>query len=261
MKKHFLITLVALLAITTVVLCLKTQTANAQEIGSVIASPAQIDDKDATDGSLVSFREGGYVLSDRAYDPTGFAVIVLKPALSVEDLSTPNAFPLISKGKVYVQVSSLNGEIKEEDLITTSERKGVGQKATQDGMVIGTAVEGYDDPDAIKVGKILVNLNFGFSTQTTSLRSNLLESLDLALSSPFISPANALRYIIAGIVVLSSLVVGIWFFGRVAAHGVEALGRNPMASRQILIGVSLNLILSLATFAIGIAIGYLILAL
>ena len=63
------------------------------------------------------------------------------------------------------------------------------------------------------------------------------------------------------LIVLITFALGIWYFGRVARSGVEAIGRNPLATRAIQLGVILNLLLTLVILLVGIALAYLILVL
>jgi hypothetical protein len=247
------------LVLTVVSLLFPAGTA-AQELTSGVATYVQISDKDVPEGAIISFTNDGYSMSRQKYDPSVFGIVVNNPSVSLELSDLPNAKPVISSGKANVRVSAENGEIKAGDLIAASDTPGVGMKSTQDGFVVGTALEDFSRTDN-KTGLVLVNLNFGFKSQPASLRTNLLDNLNLALTSPFLSPVTALRYLLAGLTVVLCLGVGVWFFGRVTAHGVEALGRNPLAGRLILAGILFNLILTLGVLALGIAIAYLILIL
>ena len=63
----------------------------------------------------------------------------------------------------------------------------------------------------------------------------------------------------AGIVALVSVLAGLIFFGKVARGGIEAIGRNPLASKMIWLSVVMNVVLTTAIMLVGVAIGYLIL--
>lgn len=238
------------------------QTAMAQEqVSSGVAVLVDIKDPSLKDGDILSYTQSGYVITATAYDPMIYGVVTDKPAVTLEDPTGENSHYALTSGKTYVNVSAVNGAIKENDLITSSKSKGVGQKATINGYVLGTAIESYSDTDPNKVGKILVSLHPGFSSDTVALRSNLLENFNVAFATPFLSPVNAFRYTIAGLAGLLSLALGIWFFGRVASRGVEAIGRNPLAGRQIMLSIVFNLGLTLTVMALGIAVAYFILSL
>ncbi len=232
-----------------------------QATSSDIASYVKVDARNVPDGSVVNFSDNGYRLSSLPYDPTAFAISTSNPAITTEENPNDGSVAVVSTGKALVRVNTSNGPIRSGNLVTTSKVAGVAQKASQDGYVIGTALEAYTEANQTKEGKIYISLNFGFHTQSTTLRSNLLENISTTLQSPFLSPGTSFRYILAGLIVLISLIVGILFFGRVAGRGVEALGRNPLASKQILLGIGFNLLLTLAVLGIGLAIAYLILIL
>jgi F0F1-type ATP synthase membrane subunit c/vacuolar-type H+-ATPase subunit K len=63
------------------------------------------------------------------------------------------------------------------------------------------------------------------------------------------------------IVVLGSMILGFLSFGRAAAKGVEALGRNPAASRIIHLGIIFNVAIVVAIALAGLAVAFLILRL
>jgi F0F1-type ATP synthase membrane subunit c/vacuolar-type H+-ATPase subunit K len=257
--------LLGILIVTTFTKAAFAQTSPAptttDNFGLGVATLVKITDKAAVDGDIVTFSERGYVLADRAYDPRIFGILTDNPAVTLENKPASDTTQryVVSTGKAYVRVSTQNGGIKAGDLIATSKVKGIGQKATQDGYVVGTALEGYDNANTQAVGKILVSLNFAFQSSVTGLRTNLLDNLNLALTAPFLSSGTTLRYIFAALCVLLAFGIGMGYFGRVTRAGVEALGRNPLARRVIMVSVIINAVLTLVTLAIGLGAAYLIL--
>lgn len=260
------------LVLALIFAALLTQTSNATaqqaatptpDFGMGTADTVEIEGEKIQNGNIISFSEGGYTLSKRAYDPTVFGIVTTKPAITLEVIppDLKNVYFVLTSGKTPVSVSSINGNIVTGDLITSSDVPGIGMKATRDGYVIGTALEDYENKNTTETGTILVSLDFAFNANVSTLRTNLLDNLDLALQAPFLTPTSALRYIFAGLMLLIAFGVGIGYFGRTTQAGVEALGRNPLASRAILISVIMNMILALITIGAGIAVGYLILVL
>lgn len=228
---------------------------NAQ-LSSGIATYIKISNKSIPEGSIVKFTPNGYALADTPYETSIFGVVVKNPAISLESEDIPNAKPVVSTGKVYVRVTTKNGNLKAGDLITTSASPGVGQKATENGYVIGTALEEYKDS---KTGLVLTQLNITFNGASGNTSTNLLSSFRLALSSPYLTPLNALRYIFAAIIVLIALFMSISYFGRVANTGVEALGRNPLAGKTITVGIVINVSLGVGILILAVAVSYLVL--
>jgi hypothetical protein len=221
----------------------------------------QIEDKNAKDGSIITSTPKGYVLTTTDYDSNMYGVYTESPSIFLQNTDDPSAKPVTTSGKAYVLVSSVNGNIKRNDLITTSTIPGVGQKATRNGMVLGTALQDYSSSDKKATGKILIAINPHFNSPLSNTRTNLIEALRSASDPSMLTQLSALRYILVAIIVLISFGVGFVYFGRIAATGVEALGRNPLASRIIQINLILNFLIMIAVIAVGIGIGYLILIL
>lgn len=230
---------------------------NAQ-LSSGIATYVKINTSNPPEGSIVKFTPTGYALANTPYETSVFGVVIKEAAISLESNQIANAKPVVSTGKALVRISTANGALKAGDLITTSSTPGVGQKATENGYVIGTALEGYKDS---KTGLVLSQLNITFNGASGNNSTNLLSSFRLALSSPYLTPLNALRYIFTAIIVLIALFMSISYFGRVANTGVEALGRNPLAGRTITVGIVINVSLGVGILVLAIAVSYLILTL
>lgn len=218
----------------------------------------------AQDGDIISSKNGGYSPSNTAYDPLVFGVVIQNPPVAFQS-SESNSKPVITTGKASVRVTTANGPIKEKDLVTTSAIPGVGQKATQAGFVIGTALEAYTNKDPKQIGTILVYFNPQYNSAeipgASVVRTNLLQTIKNAANASSVSPLASLRYILAAIVTILSFVLGFVYFGRVAMTGVEALGRNPLAGRLIQLGIVFNIILTVGIMALGLGIAYLILVL
>jgi F0F1-type ATP synthase membrane subunit c/vacuolar-type H+-ATPase subunit K len=75
------------------------------------------------------------------------------------------------------------------------------------------------------------------------------------------SPTPIFKYIVAALVVIVSFVLTFMTFGRTAAKGVEALGRNPAASGLINLGIIFNISISVAITLVGLIVAFLILRL
>ncbi|MEK7534590.1 MAG: hypothetical protein AAB600_04600 [Patescibacteria group bacterium] len=234
------------------------------DASSGVAISVPIKDKNAKDGSIIASTPEGYSASLITYDPSIYGVLTLNPATYIvnkEGKASQDAKPVITFGKAYVLVSTINGAIKINDFITSSNTAGVGQKADANGYVIGTALENYSASDPKKIGKILVIVNPHYNGSFVSIRTNLLQTIKSATGATGLSPLASLRYLIAAIIVIITFVLGFLYFGRVARTGVEAMGRNPMAGRMIQFGIIINLLLTVAIIGVGIGIAYLVLTL
>jgi F0F1-type ATP synthase membrane subunit c/vacuolar-type H+-ATPase subunit K len=231
------------------------------QTSSGVAIYLKITDPRAQPGDIVSSTPTGYVLASQPYDTAMFGVIATNPAVSFETPDLTGTQPVISSGNVPVRVTTKNGPIKEGDFITSSNIPGVGQKATQNGFVLGTALTSYESQDPNAIGTVLVSINIKSNILARDLRSNLLEVLRLGATAPVLTPLTSLRYIIAGGVAAASFVLGFAYFGRVARSGVEALGRNPLAGRLIETTVIFNVILTIGIMLVGLGLSVLILVL
>jgi len=223
---------------------------------SGIAVYIQILDKNVVEGDIITLSKRGYVLSNAPYDPNLFGVVVSDPAVAFES-EQPNSWPVVSQGKVFLRVSTINGNIKKGDLLTSSTISGVGEKATESGFIIATALEDYSAATSKKIGKILVVLSVGHGTVSSEARNNLFRSFEFVLKAPYMSPLSVLRYVFAAIMVIVSFLIAVGYFGKISSLGIEALGRNPLAGRIIVFSIILHVFLAFIIIAVGIGVAYL----
>lgn len=233
--------------------------AQSKSVGTAIS--ILISDKDVKDGSIISATPKGYMMAVTAYDSNAYGVYTQSPAIFLQNTADNQTKPVTTSGKAEVLVSSTNGNIKKNDFITTSEIKGVGQKATRNGMILGTALQDYSNSNKNAAGKILVAVNPHFNASFEDTRTNVLEVLRNASDPTTLTQSTSLRYVLAAALALMSFGIGFAYFGRITSKGVEALGRNPLASRMIQLNLILNLGLMILIVAVGLGLGYLILIL
>lgn len=232
----------------------------AADTPSGAAVSVQINEQ-VSEGNIISASGNGYNLSKIEYDSSIFGVVTKNPAFVLENTGITNSRSVATSGTVRVRVSTINGAIKKGDIITSSKIPGIGMKAIRNGFVLGNALESYSNPDTSKIGTILVSINPHFNNLNPSARGDLVSTIKNAGTAIYLSPLEALRYVVAGIIALMSFVFGFIFFGKISLKGVEALGRNPLAARSIEIGVVGNVILTVIIIGIGLGIAYLILTL
>ncbi|MCL4353134.1 hypothetical protein M1615_01525 [Patescibacteria group bacterium] len=229
------------------------------QVSSGIANSLPIFGKNIENGSIISSVPKGYVLSSTAYDPAIYGVVVENPAVSFKNTAFANLYPVITSGEVYVRVSAINGGINKGNFITSSKIPGVGQKADENGYMIGMALEPFKGTGS-QTGMILVALKPGYNTAVSNERGiNLLNYLKTAVSSPFLSPLTSMRYLLAVAVTAASFIFGFLYFGRFGKTGIEALGRNPYKARVISIGIAFNVGLTVVMIVAGLFLAYVIL--
>ena len=226
-----------------------------------VAIPVPIEDKSVSVGTIICASKTGYVQCKNDYDPDIFGIVTDNPTAYFEADSALGDTLVLSSGNVSVSVNTQGGVIVPGDLITSSKVSGVGQKATNNGSVLGTAIPGDDNSATAVAGTILVSANIHQSSAFADARGNLLEILRSGLSATFLTPLAALRYLLAAFVTIISFVLGFIYFGRLAKTGVEAVGRNPLAHRTIETTVVFHLIITVFIFLVGLGVAYLILVL
>lgn len=233
----------------------------AQSLSVGTAYSILIVDKNIKDGNIIASTPKGYGLTSTAYDSNVYGVYTESPSIYLQSTAENQTKPVVTSGKANVLVSSIGGNIKKNDFITTSTIAGIGQKATRNGMILGTALQDYSSSNQKATGKIMVAINPHFNASFNDTKTNVLEVLRNASDPSTLTQATSLRYILAAGIALMSFGIGFAYFGRVTSKGVEALGRNPLASRIIQTNLVLNLILMIVIVLVGLGLGYMILIL
>lgn len=243
-------------------LFLVSGTIGAQSDITNIAFSVSIKDQNVQNGDIICSDTDGYTLCKTEYNSSIYGVVNDTPSLSIEVGNIQNSHLVVSKGEIAVRVSSVNGDIKVGDFITTSTQAGVGELATKTGFVIGTALEEYTSADKNAVGQIRISLNIHPRVDIIgNTRENLLDLLRSGLAGLGVNPIAALRYLAASVMVIVSFVIGFLYFGRIAKAAIEAIGRNPLASIRIQASMLVTVLIMLVVFFVGLATAYLILAL
>ena len=215
---------------------------------------------DLKDGAILAVSDHGAVLSSMAYDPQVLGIVSRDAGIIFNTInSSGSGVPVIATGEVYALVSVRDGPIKKGDLLTTSTIPGVAVKAIRPGYVLGTAKEDSTVTDPKEIEKIAIDLNLHYFNSKSPFPGSLSDILKIALFPTKDGPSPIFKYIVAGLVVLGSFYLGFVSFSRTAAKGVEALGRNPAASRIIYLGIIFNVTIVVAIILAGLTVAFLIL--
>ena len=210
-------------------------------------------------GDIVSYKDGDYSLSSVFQDPAMYGVIVEDASISFVDRNLDESKLVTSMGEVILNVSSKSGPIHKGDYVTSSDIPGVGVKANEDGQVLGIAMEDFSPENDEEIGQIYVLLDIKTMFFGKGLSGNLLNMIRNSLTSPFMTPVQALRYLLAIAIVFISFVIGFSSFGKITGSGVEALGRNPLAGTSIRKVIFFNFVLTFVIMAMGLIAAYFIL--
>lgn len=203
---------------------------------SKIASYFKIADQGAEAGDIISQKEEGLIRTNVPYDQDIIGVIVENPAIGFNKAGT-STLPVVSYGEAIIKVSNKNGEIKKGDPITSSDTPGVGQKATQSGMIIGKAME--DSNQELKTINAFIEIQYFNSNQ--GLSNSIISSIIKGLQRPENLP-EILKYLFALLLAAASFLAGFVSFIKALRKGTEAIGRNPLAKRAITTAMIFNLI-------------------
>ena len=232
----------------------------AQDLGIGIAKYFKVDGG-AEDGDIVVTDASIFTKSTKEYAPSVIGVVTEKPALELrtglEDAETDYA--IVSEGTVFVKASTINGDIKQGDSLTTSNIPGVAMKSSRPNVGIGSALEDLSGIDPQQPKKIKAELHLSYSQATSSGTSRF--PFPMADLFKYDSPSALVKYIFAAAVVVIFTIFGVRTFGKVALEGVRAVGRNPLASKAISLSILLNVVITVVIILAGLILAYLILLL
>lgn len=246
--------------------------AYAQLSNSSIARTYVISGTQPVSGDLISLDRTSQTLhiSNVTGDSTLFGVMVFNPVITLRSAGAD--VPIVTSGEAVVNVTTLGGVISPGDLITTSSIAGKGQLASStDAFVVGMALAAFPSATSTRVagkgsvvaGSIPVLLEIGpypNPTRGTSTPSPVVPGLvSASKSSSGVSVPTFLRYLLAAIVAVGSIVVAFRNFGSSINDSIISVGRNPLAKSSIQSMVILNAALIALVSAGGLFIGFAIL--
>ena len=237
----------------------------AQEISIGIATylPISKEDGPVEEGDIITIQDNEYKKSKREYDPNIVGIVVDKPAVAINFREGNDLKAVLDRGDAIIKVSTKNGDIETGDLLTTSDIPGVAVKSIAPGFVVGIAQESYKGDE---IGKIIATIQphysySGNSTETGKFKSSIADIFTLSTLATYQSPSEVIKYSLAGIIILISFLIGFLTFGRVAANGIQAIGRNPLASKMIGLSIVLNVVVTVVIILAGLALSYFIISL
>ena len=237
----------------------------AQTKGIEVTQTFSISDTDVVEGDIVSNTESGIIRSKLSYDNRILGVVQTNPLVVFRDINKEE-LPVVRQGTAYINVTNLNGNINKGDFITSSEIPGKGQKAILSGYVLGTALEPLAATASTQIsynnreyssGQVPVALRIEYASITgTRFPSQLLEQIITGLLKNIVSQdqlVQLIKYLIALLVFVSTLIFSFLTFSKVITKGIEGLGRNPLARNSIQLSIILNIIMVIVITFLGLA--------
>ena len=202
-----------------------------------VANVYDISDPEVKEGDILIFDpEKGLQKASLPYDSHLFGIFQEQPGI-VFRRADDSGKPVVRSGIAKVNVSLSNGEIKRGDSITSSTSPGLGMKASSPGYVVGIALEDSKEDK----GQIDVAIDISFKDLTSSPNFN--------------------KNILASLIILISIILGLFILSRVMPKAIEAIGRNPLAKRSIEIALIFSIIIVVAVVIASIVAAVIILRL
>lgn len=212
---------------------------------SGVATNVEVADSNAVVGDILSISKDGLKRSTSEYDSAMLGVISANPVISVET-KTDKTKAVVSSGEADVRVSAKNGAIAVGDFITTSSEAGVGQKSTKAGYILGKALAKHEDTGNVGLISVSIEIgnNGGGGGGGGTGVAGLLNINDTLANS---------RLVLALIAGIIAFLIAAFAFVKFMNTGLEAIGRNPMAKRTILVGMILSgaVVIVLALAGVG----------
>ncbi|HEU5187770.1 MAG TPA: hypothetical protein VFT87_04685 [Candidatus Saccharimonadales bacterium] len=221
----------------------------AAENGAAISQGFETTETNLVAGALMSLSaESGNTVGLANSDNVEELIGVLgDKSLIALDSSGSKQVQVVTSGLTLAMISNINGDIKTGDKITASPISGVGMKATKSAIIIGTAQANMADiqtkeatiqsadqaSQTVKIGAIPVQVNVTFyetpEDRTTALPL-FLHDFASNVAGKQVSPV---RIILAGLILLLSLLsIAVLLYSAVQSS-IISIGRNPLSEAAV----------------------------
>jgi hypothetical protein len=208
----------------------------------------------------------------------GVVVLPNDAPLSLSENTSERQVYVATTGNYMVLVSDQNGVVKKDDYIAVSSLSGIGMRGdSQPRIIIGKALSGFDGKNQVKAqtkvkdsdgierlvsfGYVMANINVTrnplYSGGGTAAPGPLQRVAEGIADKP-ISPVKA--YVSAGIVAAATIIVAVILATGIRSS-VTALGRNPLARKNILRNLLQVVLIGLTVFIAALFAVYLLLKL
>lgn len=240
---------------------------SAQGVSS-IAQGFQTHDQNVVSGALVSLTAGSPNTVELSTPENLEQLIGIAGDQSLIELSNGSVgVQVVTNGSTLALVSDLNGTIKTGDKITVSPIAGVGMKATDSTLIIGTAQSDLSkakttthtiknkkgNEQTVKIGPVTVQVDKVFyeaPQDQASFLPPLLQDFANHISGRRVSPV---RVLVAGLLVIFVFITVSTLIFAAVRSSIISIGRNPLSERAVqksLIHVGLTILGILAFTAI-----------
>lgn len=228
------------------------------EFGADVTSSYLVADNEAKAGDILVTAGKDFVRSTTEYDLRIFGVVADSALMAF--VNPDPGYKLVARtGTAKVNVTAANGAIVRGDYITSSRSPGRGEKAVVSGYVLGTAMEDLPSgegqiPVALKVEYAEISNARTLARMLNYVTGDLFKNVRDPGQFPMI-----MRYLMAGVVMMTSMAFSFLSFSRSVPKAIEAIGRNPLARGAIMLSMSMSIGLVVVTVGLGLAISIVIL--
>lgn len=215
---------------------------------AAISQGFQTDETNITAGAVVSLQQQNQARVQLANVNRAMQLVGVVGDRSLLALSSnPNQVQVVTSGVTPALVSNINGTIKTGDKITASPIDGVGMKATQSTMVVGTAQEDFDtiktneftitDKDGknqvVRTGLLQVQINVTYYAPPDTEQSFLPSFLQQIANSVAGRQVSVIRVLIGLLVLLLGFISsGVILYSSVQSS-IISIGRNPLSENAV----------------------------
>jgi hypothetical protein len=172
-------------------------------------------------------------------------VVADKPLIELSGGSS--TISVVTSGVAQTLVSDMNGSVKTGDKITASPINGVGMKAIDSVLIVGTAQDDLDNtkattrtindrdgkPHQVRIGLVPVQVNvtfYGAPGSSQSYIPTFLQDAANAIAGKQVSPVRVLASLLLAILALVSVTILLYSSVR---SSLISIGRNPLSEKAI----------------------------
>lgn len=216
---------------------------------SSIAQGFQTTDSNVVEGALVSLKPDSpnsveLANSDRAEQLIG--IVGNDPLIELSNGAS--SVRVVTSGVTMALVSDINGRIQSGDKIAASPIEGVGMKATQTGVVVGTAQANFDDAktsersitdkegkqQTIKIGLLPVQVDTVFYVGAGAAGSSFVPSALQDLANNIAGrEVSGVRILVAALLLILLLVSVVALIYSSVRSSIISIGRNPLSENAV----------------------------